>query len=44
KSVTGKTSFLVTGDKVGANKINAARDKGVQVLSELDYLELISTH
>ncbi|MFT6349093.1 MAG: DNA ligase (NAD+) [Psychromonas sp.] len=44
KSVTGKTSFLVTGDKVGANKINAARDKGVQVLSELDYLELISAH
>lgn len=44
KSVTGKTSLLVTGDKVGANKINAARDKGVQVLSELDYLELISTH
>lgn len=44
KSVTGKTSLLVTGDKVGANKINAARDKGVQVLSELDYLELISSH
>ncbi|MGK0270570.1 MAG: DNA ligase (NAD+) [Cocleimonas sp.] len=44
KSVTGKTSLLVTGDKVGANKINAARDKGVQVLSELDYLELISIH
>ena len=43
KSVTGKTSLLVTGDKVGANKINAARDKGVQVISELDYLELIST-
>jgi len=44
KSVTGKTSLLVTGNKVGANKINAARDKGVQVLSELDYLELISNH
>ncbi|WP_166370316.1 helix-hairpin-helix domain-containing protein [Psychromonas sp. SA13A] len=42
KSVTGKTSLLVTGDKVGANKINAARDKGVQVLSELEYLDLIS--
>ena len=44
KSVTGKTSLLVTGNKVGANKINAARDKGVQVLSELDYLALISDH
>lgn len=41
KSVTGKTSFLVTGDKVGANKINAAREKGVKVLTELEYLELI---
>lgn len=42
KSVTGKTSLLVTGDKVGANKINAARDKGVQVISEMEYLKLIS--
>jgi DNA ligase (NAD+) len=41
KSVTGKTSFLVTGEKVGENKINAAKDKGVEVLSELDYLALI---
>ena len=41
KSVTGKTTYLVTGDKVGETKINAARDKGVQVLSEHDYLDLI---
>ena len=41
KSVSGKTDFLVTGDKVGENKINAARDKGVKVISELDYLNLI---
>ena len=42
KSVTGKTSFLVTGENVGANKINAARDKGVEVLTESEYLKLLS--
>jgi len=42
KSVTGKTSYLVTGEKVGENKINAAKDKGVEVLSEAQYLELIN--
>ena len=42
KSVSSKTSFLVTGEKVGANKINAAREKGVQVISEQEYLDLLS--
>ena len=41
KSVTGKTSFLVTGEKVCESKINAAKDKGVEVLSESQYLEFI---
>jgi DNA ligase (NAD+) len=41
KSVTGKTTYLVTGEKVGENKTNAAREKGVKVISELDYLDLI---
>ena len=41
KSVTGKTTYLVTGDKVGETKINAARDKGVKVLTEQEYLKLI---
>lgn len=40
-SVTGKTDFLVTGSEVGAAKINAAREKGVPILSEEDYLALI---
>ncbi|WP_017445461.1 BRCT domain-containing protein [Gayadomonas joobiniege] len=43
KSVSGKTDYLVTGDKVGANKINAARDKGVEVISEAEYLDLIAS-
>jgi len=42
KSVTGKTSYLVTGEKVGENKINAAKDKGVQVLSEAQYLAMVA--
>ena len=42
KSVSGKTDYLIAGEKVGANKINAAREKGVTVLSEQDYLNLIS--
>lgn len=42
KSVSGKTDLLVTGEKVGENKINAARDKGVKVISEEAYLVLIN--
>ncbi len=41
KSVSGNTTYLITGDKVGANKINAAREKGVTVLTELEYLAMI---
>lgn len=42
KSVSGKTTYLVTGEKVGATKINAARDKGVEVLTEQAYLDMIN--
>ena len=41
KSVTGKTTYLVTGEKVGETKINAAKEKGVTVLTEQAYLDLI---
>lgn len=41
KSVSGKTTYLVAGEKVGANKTNAAREKGVTVLSEQEYLDLL---
>ena len=41
KSVSGKTDFLITGERVGENKITAARDKGVEVISEQEYLALI---
>jgi len=41
KSVSGNTTYLVTGEKVGETKINAAKDKGVEVLTEQEYLSLI---
>lgn len=41
-SVTGNTDYLVTGAKVGAAKINAAKEKNVTVISEDEYLALIS--
>jgi len=40
-SVTGKTDFLVAGSDVGAAKIVAATEKGVQVISEEEYLGLL---
>jgi DNA ligase (NAD+) len=43
KSVSSKTNFLITGDKVGENKIKVAKDKGVKVISESDYLKLIKS-
>ncbi|MEZ8704406.1 BRCT domain-containing protein [Vibrio cyclitrophicus] len=42
KSVTSKTTYLVAGTKVGETKINGAREKGVEVLSEQEYLDLIN--
>ncbi len=43
-SVSRKTNFLVCGERVGASKMNKARDLGVQVLNEAEYLELIAQH
>lgn len=42
-SVTSKTDFLVAGDNVGHNKITAAQDKGVQVISEQEFLALLES-
>ncbi len=41
-SVNSKTTYLVTGLKVGETKINSAKNNGVQVLSEQEYLDLIA--
>ena len=40
-AVTGKTDYLVTGEKVGASKISTAESKGIKVISEDEYLDLI---
>jgi DNA ligase (NAD+) len=40
-SITGKTDMLVCGERVGAAKLNKAMSLGVQLLSEVEYLELI---
>ncbi len=44
KSVTSKTTLLVTGSSVGEKKIAAAVDKGVRVLNESEYLSMIKAH
>jgi DNA ligase (NAD+) len=41
-SVTGKTDLLVTGTDVGVTKLKAAKDNNVRIVSETEYLELLS--
>ena len=41
ESITGKTDMLVRGEKVGATKLKKAKELGVQVLSEEQYLALV---
>lgn len=40
-SVSAKTDYLVAGENVGDNKINAAQEKGVTVISEQEFLQLL---
>ncbi|WP_428776203.1 ParB/RepB/Spo0J family partition protein, partial [Vibrio sp.] len=40
--VTGDTDFLVCGDNVGATKMDSAKKKGVAVLSEAQFRELLA--
>ena len=41
-SVSAKTDYLVAGDNVGANKLTAARDKGVVIINEQEFLQLLN--
>jgi DNA ligase (NAD+) len=41
ESITGKTDLLVCGEKVGASKLNKARELGVRIVSEGEYLALL---
>lgn len=40
-SVTGKTDYLIIGEKVGQTKLDAAQQKGVKILTEQEYLQMI---
>ncbi|OAI16997.1 DNA ligase [Methylomonas lenta] len=40
-AVSAKTDYLVAGDNVGANKLTAAREKDVTIISEQDFLLLL---
>ncbi|BAS67416.1 BRCT domain-containing protein [Bathymodiolus septemdierum thioautotrophic gill symbiont] len=40
-SVNAKTDYLVIGEKVGPKKIEAAKRLGVEILTEVEYLNLI---
>jgi DNA ligase (NAD+) len=40
-SVTGKTDLLVTGTDVGVTKLNAAKENGIRVINEEEYIALL---
>jgi DNA ligase (NAD+) len=41
-SITGKTDLLVCGAKVGASKMKKAEDLGVKILTEDEYLQMLT--
>ncbi|WP_320169853.1 BRCT domain-containing protein [Maridesulfovibrio sp.] len=41
-SVSGKTDFLVCGSNVGPKKMESARAKGVNLLTEAEFMEIVS--
>lgn len=41
-SVSGKTSFLVCGSNVGAKKVEKAQAKGVETMTETEFLNIVS--
>ena len=41
KSITSKVDYLVTGDNVGALKLEAAKKRGIKIISENEYNDLI---
>lgn len=41
-SISAKTSFILAGDNMGPSKLQKAEKLGVQIMSEDDFLELIS--
>ena len=42
KSVSSKTDFLIIGENVGQSKMNKAKNNGVEILSESEYLKKLN--
>lgn len=42
KSVSSKTDFLIIGENVGQSKMNKAKNHGVEILSESEYLNKLN--
>jgi DNA ligase (NAD+) len=42
KSVSSKTDFLIIGENVGHSKMNKAKNNGVEILSESEYLKKLN--
>lgn len=42
-SVSGKTDYLVCGEKVGVAKIEKAKKSGVKIISESEYFDMLKT-
>ena len=40
-SISGKTTYLVAGDKMGPEKLKKAEKLGVKILSEAEYMDLV---
>ena len=40
-SISGKTSYLLAGDKMGPEKLKKAEKLGVKIISEEDYLKMV---
>ena len=43
KSVVKGTDYLITGEKVGAKKIESALKKGAKILTEAEFIEMIES-
>ena len=40
-SISGKTAYLVAGEKMGPEKLKKAEKLGVKIISELEYMDLV---
>ena len=40
-SISGKTSYLLAGEKAGPEKLKKAESLGVKVISEVDFMQMI---